>query len=187
VAGDTLLVAFFTREAAPGVPSISGGGLEWVSDVSFSTVATTNARHISVFRASVDAPLPARTELVIEHPDANATAALGLLLPAEVAPPPAEVPSVSEGQRETAASGTIDTDGSAALCVVAHADAHAFVYAPGWPLIADLEAACGGARQSGGIHVAVRRGPGVLTCEGSFDSLTDWAMAIVGYQGMPGS
>lgn len=179
--GETLLVVFFMREPGVGTPSITGATAGWVTDVSFSTVASINRRHISVFRAPVTIPLPADTSLQIDHPAAGASGAAVLIAPGTVTRPAAEAAFTAEGSG-AAFTGTLDTTGSAALCVVAHYNNTSAAFAAGWTSVLDLPANCGTTRQSAAVHVAARDGSGTVACSGMLGSNLTWAIGIVGYR-----
>lgn len=176
-AGETLVVSFFMREAQAGVPTIRGGPNPWSTDVSFTTAQSINARHISVFRAIAVEAVPPGTTLAIDHPTARAIGAAVLVVPDVVTKR-----DFSLGEGDGAFAGALDTAASASLCVVAHANNVDVAFAADWTPLFDLAVNCGEARDSGGMHAAMRTGTGQIACMGTVGQ--PWAIAMLGYDGL---
>jgi len=182
--GATLLVAFFMREpAATTLPVISGGATTWATDVSFSSFDSTNRRHISIFHAPVEAPIPAGTMIAIDHPMAISTGAAAFIIPSRVLAT-GGAPATAEG-RVGAFTGSLTTIGSGVLCALVHHNRSDASFDVPFAQVYSLQSDCGGTRGSAGLHLAIAQGPGPMTCAGTLGPTLSWVSAMVAYDQPP--
>jgi hypothetical protein len=181
-AGETLIVGFFMREPQSGSTAIEGGPA-WSTDVSFSTIETVNRRHLSMFRATSASTIAAGTIISIDHPLAGASGSVALAMPGDVAPVPAEQPTLAEGH-EPPFSAQLMTSASAALCFVVHHNAASASFDGDWARLTSARAECGGARESVTLHVAARTASNPTECTGTISNTVTWAIALVGYDNL---